>query len=69
MNKDNDIKDLLCPISMDIIKDPYFLQCGHVFEKNYIISHFKHNNNRCPLCMQISLITPKRLYLNAGNYK
>ena len=63
------MKLLLCPISMEILKDPYFLQCGHVFEKNYIVTHFKYNNNKCPLCMQVSTNTPKRLYLNAQTYR
>ena len=53
---------------MDILKDPYFLQCGHVFEKNYILGHFKFNNNKCPLCAQISTNNPKRLYIHTGNY-
>ncbi|MFN9938254.1 MAG: U-box domain-containing protein [bacterium] len=57
------MKQLLCPISMDVLKDPYFLQCGHVFEKNYILSHFKFNNNKCPICMQEQFAAPKKLYL------
>lgn len=35
---------------MDTLNEPYFLECGHVFEKNYINGHFKFNNNKCPLC-------------------
>jgi Zinc-finger of the MIZ type in Nse subunit len=47
--KDEDSEGRKCPISMEKIKEPYALTCGHVFEKKNI-DEWLGRSNRCPVC-------------------
>ncbi|KAH1263434.1 E3 ubiquitin-protein ligase COP1 [Glycine max] len=42
-------KDFLCPICMQIIKDPFLTACGHSFCYMCIITHLR-NKSDCPCC-------------------
>ncbi len=39
----------ICPITQDVIKTPYVLDCGHIFEKNEIIE-WLNEKKTCPVC-------------------
>lgn len=44
------LENYRCPISMDIMTNPYLLtKCGHTFEKDMIISSLKVKSG-CPVC-------------------
>ncbi|KAJ0065055.1 hypothetical protein NL108_002094 [Boleophthalmus pectinirostris] len=41
---------LLCPICLEVFKDPISTPCGHNFCKNCISKHWDNNDLSCPLC-------------------
>lgn len=43
---DSIIKLCECPISNEVIKNPVFFTCGHVFNKESLLSTL----NKCPIC-------------------
>jgi predicted nucleic acid-binding Zn-ribbon protein len=43
------MKTSICAISLETIKEPHKLKCGHVFEKAKIDKWFE-SNNTCPVC-------------------
>ena len=53
--------ELLCPISQEIMSDPYMLECGHTFELDSIQAYFQ-NRDDCPLCRM--KVDKKKLYKN-----
>ncbi|KAF2071898.1 hypothetical protein CYY_006777 [Polysphondylium violaceum] len=50
-SKDRLVDDsLLCPICLDIIKEPFITKCGHSFCYQCITPHLSKSNT-CPMCM------------------
>jgi len=48
------MKDLECPICLNLMKKPIVLVCGHTFCRDCIQKQ-KENSNKCPICrIQIS---------------
>jgi len=46
----NNIEDIICPITQEIMKDPYISKvCGHSFEKVAILGWISKNQT-CPKC-------------------
>uniref|UniRef100_A0A8C6WZU3 Uncharacterized protein n=1 Tax=Neogobius melanostomus TaxID=47308 RepID=A0A8C6WZU3_9GOBI len=41
---------LLCPICLEIFKDPISTSCGHNFCKDCIAKHWDNNGLSCPMC-------------------
>ena len=62
-----DVTPQTCPISMETLNDPYFLECGHIFDYHYIKDHFALHHT-CPLCNLPSHQSPKKLFLNGGAF-
>ncbi len=51
-------KQFICPISMDVLKDPVITNCGHTFEKENIEEANK-KNTACPTCRtKITSLSP-----------
>ncbi len=42
-------REFRCNLSLQIMKDPVMLECGHNFDRQ-ILEHFLRNNTACPLC-------------------
>ena len=42
-------ESIFCPISNEIMQNPYVLNCGHSFEMKNIDEWIKKKNN-CPIC-------------------
>lgn len=44
-------EELICPISMDKLKDPITVPCcGRSFERDMLVGAFAHGNTNCPNC-------------------
>jgi len=48
----DELIDIRCIISHDIMKNPISLQCGHSFDKHCIVLSMLKDNYECPLCKQ-----------------
>ncbi|CAN4096229.1 unnamed protein product [Withania somnifera] len=55
------VRELLCPICMQIIKDAFLTACGHSFCYMCIVTHL-HNKSDCPCCSHY--LTTSQLYPN-----
>lgn len=49
------MSELICPITHDIIDIKFYLQCGHVFEKEAILPWIQEHKN-CPMCRKEHMI-------------
>ena len=50
---------LLCPVCLELFKDPKRISCGHTFCKNCVIKLYRSQACQeltCPMCLQVSLI-------------
>ncbi|KAL3519404.1 hypothetical protein ACH5RR_017553 [Cinchona calisaya] len=56
-----DMREMLCPICMQLIKDAFLTSCGHSFCYMCIVTHLK-NKSDCPSCSHF--LTPSHLYPN-----
>lgn len=52
---------LYCPISLELMKDPVIIECGHTFDLANILDYFNKFDD-CPLCRQ--KVDKTRVYRN-----
>jgi hypothetical protein len=52
---------LYCPISLELMKDPVMIECGHSFDLESIQDYFRKHSD-CPLCRK--KVNPKKITRN-----
>ncbi|KAL8045448.1 hypothetical protein ABFX02_08G115300 [Erythranthe guttata] len=61
MEAEEEEKELMCPICMQMIKDAFLTACGHSFCYMCIVTHLQ-NKSDCPCCSHF--LTPSQLFPN-----
>ena len=61
---------LICPISLELINNPFITNCGHTYDKSSIDTHLE-KEDFCPLCRnKITEIKPNFILTSViDNYK
>ncbi|KAL9655531.1 hypothetical protein ABK040_002198 [Willaertia magna] len=65
----SNLKDIYCPISNQIMKDPTIIETGYTFESSFIKEWLLNNNNTCPITKQILPIPNMFDYLKKNEEK